>query len=111
RTGDVFTQDDQGYLFCKGRLTEYITRRGEKVALAAVRRLATQILGVLAARTRVEPREDGEDFDLTLIVDDGPDRRTPEQYRAILARTVRRGELPRRIDVVVDPLTQTFGHK
>ncbi len=110
-TGDLFTQDDEGYLFFQGRLAEYILRGGEKVALATIRRLATLIPGVVAARTRVEPREDGHDFDLTLIVADGPDLRTPTQYRALLARTVRRGELPRAIDVVVDQPAGTFGYK
>jgi long-chain acyl-CoA synthetase len=113
-TGDVFTQDDEGYLFHRGRLGEHILRGGEKVALATVRRLATQLPGVLAARTATLTRDDGEDFDLTLVVADTADtaeRRTPDQYRALLARVVRRGELPHAIHVVVDAPAQAVGYK
>jgi long-chain acyl-CoA synthetase len=110
-TGDVFTRDDQGYLFHRGRLAEYILRGGEKVCLATVRRLATQLPGVVSVKTRLEPRDDGEDFDLVLVVADAPDRLGPDQYRGLLARSVRRGELPRAIDVVVDHPERTFGYK
>ncbi len=110
-TGDVFTQDEAGYLFYRGRLAEYILRGGEKVALATVRRLATQLPGVVAARTTVEARDEGEDFDLTLVVADTAERQTPEQYRALLGRSVRRGELPRAIHVVVDHPAQAIGYK
>jgi acyl-CoA synthetase (AMP-forming)/AMP-acid ligase II len=110
-TGDVFTQDEEGYLFYKGRLTEYILRGGEKVSLATVRRLATQLPGVLAARTKVEPTGDGEDFDLTLVVTDAPSLPGPDQYRTLLARSVRRGELPHAIHVVVDQPANAIGYK
>ncbi len=110
-TGDVFAQDDEGYLFYKGRLAEYILRGGEKVALATVRRLATQIPGVLAARTAVVRRDEGEDFDLTLVLADGAEPRSPEQYRALLAKSVRRGELPRAIEIVLDHPVQAFSYK
>jgi long-chain acyl-CoA synthetase len=109
-TGDVFTRDEEGYLFHRGRLGEYILRGGEKVALATVRRLATQLRGVLTARTEVVARDEGEDFDLVLTVPQGADRQTPDQYRAQLARSVRRGELPRAIHVI-DPPAQAFGYK
>jgi acyl-CoA synthetase (AMP-forming)/AMP-acid ligase II len=127
-TGDVFTQDEEGYLYYRGRLTEYIVREGEKVSLATVRRVATQLPGVLAARIRVDPRgmgqspavpggapsltrDDSDDFDLTLTVAEAGPRETPEHYRALLARTLRRGELPGAIHVVVDQPAQSIGYK
>ncbi len=39
-TGDCFEQDKDGYLYFKGRLSDFISRKGEKISLAAVRRLA-----------------------------------------------------------------------
>jgi acyl-CoA synthetase (AMP-forming)/AMP-acid ligase II len=110
-TGDVFHQDEDGYLYYRGRLSEYILRGGEKVSLATVRRVATQLPCVVAARTGVHRRDDDEDFDLSLVVTDAPERPTAEQYRALLARSVRRGELPRSIHVIVDHPGQAFGYK
>jgi long-chain acyl-CoA synthetase len=110
-TGDVFDQDEDGYLYYRGRLSEYIMRGGEKVSLATVRRVATQLPCVVAARTRVERRGDDEDFELSLAVTDSPERPTADQYRALLARSVRRSELPRAIHIIVDHPAHAFGYK
>jgi acyl-CoA synthetase (AMP-forming)/AMP-acid ligase II len=112
-TGDVFTQDEGGYLYHRGRLAEYILRGGEKICIAAVRRVAVQLPGVVSARAKIEPRDDGEgdEFDLVLVVAEGPDRLDPDRYRALLARSVRRGELPRAIEVVADHPARPVGYK
>lgn len=110
-TGDVFEQDDQGYLFYRGRLSEYILRGGEKVCIATVRRLATRLPGVVTARTKVEKTTEGEDFDLALVVTGGSAQHTSEGFRALLARSVRRAELPRRIDVILDHQAAHLGYK
>jgi acyl-CoA synthetase (AMP-forming)/AMP-acid ligase II len=99
-SGDVFEQDEAGYLFYKGRLSEYILREGEKICLAAVRRIATALPGVVSARTSVAQVEYGEDFDLTLVTAPGVAASSPDIYRAQLGRALRRGELPRKITVV-----------
>jgi acyl-CoA synthetase (AMP-forming)/AMP-acid ligase II len=99
-SGDVFEQDAQGYLFYKGRLSEYILREGEKICLAAIRRVANALPGVLTARTAVSRTEYGEDFDLTLVTSTSGETLTPDAYRAHLGRALRRGELPRQIQVV-----------
>jgi acyl-CoA synthetase (AMP-forming)/AMP-acid ligase II len=99
-TGDVFEQDDAGYLFHKGRLSEYILREGEKICLAAVRRVATTLPFVLSATTSVTRHDQGEDFDLTLVTAPSAEPGRPETYRAHLGRALRRGELPRSIRVV-----------
>ncbi len=98
-TGDVFEQDAAGYLYHRGRLSEYILREGEKICLAAVRRVATALPGVVSARTTVTRRDHGEDFDLTLVVAPSPETPGPEGYRAYLGRALRRGELPRSVEV------------
>jgi acyl-CoA synthetase (AMP-forming)/AMP-acid ligase II len=108
-TGDVFERDEAGYLFFRGRLSEYILRGGEKVCVAAVRRLATRIPGVVTARTRIHASADGEDYDLVLVVTGA--RQPEERYRAELAKCVRRAELPRRIDILGDHEAQTLGYK
>ena len=97
-TGDVFEQDDAGYLFHKGRLSEYILREGEKICLAAVRRIATSLPGVVSAKTTVTRQDHGEDFHLTLYTAPGGGA-DPETYRRHLGRALRRGEMPRSVDV------------
>jgi acyl-CoA synthetase (AMP-forming)/AMP-acid ligase II len=96
-TGDAFELDADGYLFYKGRLCDYINRKGEKISLAAVRRVAGQLPGVAAAKTLVVKDCGGaEDFDLELRMDaskmdalgDGA-----EMLRGVL----RRAEMPRRV--------------
>lgn len=72
--------------------------------------MANLLPGVVAARTRVAPGADGDDFDVTLIVAEGSDLRTPDQYRAMLARSLRRSELPRAIEVVADTPVQAFSY-
>jgi acyl-CoA synthetase (AMP-forming)/AMP-acid ligase II len=109
-TGDVFEQDEAGYLYYRGRLSEYILRGGEKVSLATVRRIATKLPGVVTARTRVTAAEEGEDFELTLVVS-GDEPQSPEHYRALLARSLRRPELPRAIEVVAAHAAHSLGYK
>jgi long-chain acyl-CoA synthetase len=109
-TGDVFDEDG-GYLYYRGRLSEYILREGEKICLAAVRRVATQLPDVVSARTTVTTHEGGEDFDLTLFTGEAAEPKAPEVYRAHLGRTLRRGELPRRIEVVPLPTAAAFRYK
>ena len=62
-TGDAFEQDADGYLFFRGRLGDFIGRRGEKINLAAVRRVASQLPHVITARTLVVRENGSEDFD------------------------------------------------
>ncbi|MFT3774344.1 MAG: class I adenylate-forming enzyme family protein [Minicystis sp.] len=112
-SGDVFEQDEEGYLFYRGRLSEYILRGGEKVCVATVRRLATRIPGVVTARTRLKKGEDGEDYDLALVLSGviTGDRRDPDHYRALLAKSVRRAELPHTIQIIAEHEAHSLGYK
>jgi acyl-CoA synthetase (AMP-forming)/AMP-acid ligase II len=98
-TGDAFRQDEEGYLYYMGRLSDFISREGEKINLAAVRRTAAQLPDVVSARTRVTKNADGsEDFDLELRVDGAYLNETGQpDTRALLARLLRRTEMPRAI--------------
>jgi acyl-CoA synthetase (AMP-forming)/AMP-acid ligase II len=69
-TGDAFEIDEDGNLYFKGRLSDFISRKGEKISLATVRRLTSGIPHVVKAKTHVLKHPDGgEDFDLELCVD------------------------------------------
>jgi acyl-CoA synthetase (AMP-forming)/AMP-acid ligase II len=110
-TGDIFEQDADGYLYFRGRLADWIVRRGEKICLAAVRRVAGQLPGVVGVHTHVVRQANGDtDFDLTLVTASAAGVRRTD-YRAELARFLRRGELPRSIQVGTDDTRPALGYK
>ncbi|WMN16286.1 class I adenylate-forming enzyme family protein [Pseudomonas piscis] len=53
KTGDIFSQDPDGYLYFKGRNSDFIVIRDEKVNLGAIKQLCKRVPGVLACRTEV----------------------------------------------------------
>jgi long-chain acyl-CoA synthetase len=109
-TGDAFSQDRDGYLYFKGRLCDYISRKGEKISLAAVRRLVSCHPNVASARTTAIACEDGgEDFDLelSLIASSDPYLDPREMLRGILRRT----EMPRNIRVHAENESKAYEYK
>lgn len=108
-TGDLFRQDDDGYLTFCGRLSDFIVRRGDKICLASVRRIACELPRVARARTRVS-RDGGGEARYTLIL------RTRDavslsarEYRSLLARVLRITEMPDRLEF--DAAYGTVHHK
>jgi acyl-coenzyme A synthetase/AMP-(fatty) acid ligase len=111
-TGDAFAQDNDGYLYYQGRLADGIVRAGEKICLAAVRRVATALPGVVAARTVVDRRDSSDtNYDLVLIIGSMAVGASERSYRARLAQWLRPGEMPRRIQVVAEDAEQSFRYK
>ncbi|KIH80475.1 class I adenylate-forming enzyme family protein [Pseudomonas batumici] len=53
KTGDIFSQDHEGYLYFKGRNSDFIVIRDEKVNLGAIKQMCKRVPGVLACRTEV----------------------------------------------------------
>jgi acyl-CoA synthetase (AMP-forming)/AMP-acid ligase II len=100
-TGDAFDQDAEGYLYFMGRLSDFISRKGEKISLAAVRRLAAEVPHVVSARTIIFKDPDGsEDYDLELRVkasDLEADRQS--DTRKLVNGLLRRTEMPRAIHI------------
>ncbi len=104
-TGDVFTRDDEGYLYFRGRMSDYIVRHGEKVCLAAVRRVAMGFANVVRATTPVSRHEYGEDFDLVLDV-----AGAEEDYHVMLRGWLKKSEMPREVRVVKRAMSEV-GYK
>jgi len=110
-TGDVFEQDAEGYLYFLGRVTDFIIRNGEKICLAAVRRVATQLPAVIQVKIDMLPRENGQaDFDLTLHTA-GHGNLPEGDYAGQLRRHLRAAEMPRRIRVVTTSDAFTHHYK
>jgi long-chain acyl-CoA synthetase len=109
-TGDSFEQDKDGYLYFRGRLSDFISRKGEKISLAAVRRLAAGLPHVVSAKTLVLEHADGtEDFDLDLRVDASA-LASGQQFdtRAMMGKLLRRTEMPRTIRI--EPANEMDGN-
>jgi acyl-CoA synthetase (AMP-forming)/AMP-acid ligase II len=100
-TGDAFEQDDDGYLYFKGRLCDFISRKGEKISLAAVRRVAAELPHVFSAKTHIFKHGDGaDDFDLELRVDASALASVKKSdAREMLRHLLLRNEMPRAIRI------------
>jgi acyl-CoA synthetase (AMP-forming)/AMP-acid ligase II len=110
-TGDSFDQDQDGYLYYRGRLSDFISRKGEKISLAAVRRMAAELPSVVSARTIIFKHEDGsEDFDLELRVHAGA-HAADQQSDMIKAlhNFLRRPEMPHAIHI--EPANEIDGQR
>ena len=110
-TGDSFVQDESGYLYFMGRLSDFISRRGEKISVAAVRRLAADLPHVVSARTFISRQADGtEDFDLELRVDaDAFASNGRFDTNEMLSKLLRRTEMPRAIRI--EPANEMDGQR
>lgn len=70
-TGDLGFIDDDGYLFLRGRLSDFVIIRGEKVNLGLVKRLAESVDGVVKAAATARHAGDGTGpLELDLYVED-----------------------------------------
>ena len=99
-TGDVFDLDEEGYLYFRGRLSDFLVKDGEKVCLSSVRRIATSFPGVVAART--QPFGEAEEkigYDLTVSVTEALGI-AEKDLQLEIRRSLRRSERPRHINVV-----------
>ncbi|MBA6439090.1 class I adenylate-forming enzyme family protein [Streptomyces sp. GMR22] len=107
-TGDLF-EEDEGYLYFRGRLAEFIVVRGEKVSLRSVRKTVESLPGVVRANTRVYRNDDGElRFDLEVYLHD-PDSLRPDEIRRRLNDRLLRGERPS--GIAIYPVPETGWHK
>jgi long-chain acyl-CoA synthetase len=107
-TGDLFSLDDDGYLYFRGRLSDFVVTGGSKVSLSSVRRIANSVPGVVTSATRSYLADDGETrFDLDLYLYDAAPE-AAEAVRQSLLRQLMRIERPNRIRML--PAEET-GHK
>jgi acyl-CoA synthetase (AMP-forming)/AMP-acid ligase II len=110
-TGDAFDQDKEGYLYFLGRLSDFISRKGEKISLAAVRRLAAGLPHVVSAKTHIIKHGDGtEDYDLELQVDASANAtHEKSSMRGLLSGLLQRTEMPRAI--YIEPANEMDGQR
>ena len=101
KTGDFAYRDDEGYLWIKGRTSEFIKIRGLRVSFGEVEAKVAAIPGVYeCAATAAEHPEAGEALALFIVADDGASivvervrRALPPQWTCVSVRVV--PELPK----------------
>ena len=100
-TGDLFHIDDDGYLHFKGRLSDFIVVRGEKVSLHAVRQYVQSLPGVIRCATTVDDdSSDATAFDLSVeLADADEDGTSGRRIRQALGAFLLPGERPRAVTV------------
>ncbi|WP_305787942.1 class I adenylate-forming enzyme family protein [Symbioplanes lichenis] len=96
-TGDLFDRDDDGYLWFRGRRSDFVVINDAKVSLRSVRRTAVAVAGAVRARTTVHRTESGETwFDLDLYVPESSTRPAASIKRS-LDEVLLRAERPRHL--------------
>jgi acyl-coenzyme A synthetase/AMP-(fatty) acid ligase len=103
-TGDLFRIDEDGYHYVRGRLSDFVVVRGEKVSLSGLRQTVHAIEGVVRCTPRLERLGDGGSaLDLEITVTDvRPD--TQARIRRELNSLLLPAERPRAIVVTgADP--------
>ncbi|GHE48602.1 coronafacic acid synthetase [Streptomyces longispororuber] len=98
-TGDVFHIDDDGYLYFRDRLSDFLMVRGEKVSLNSVRQAAHTVPGVVHCAPRPAVADDGSTvFDVDVAVRH-PGTDAEQAVRRALTTLLMPWERPRRIHV------------
>jgi len=101
KTGDFACRDDEGYLWIKGRTSEFIKIRGVRVSFGEVETKVAAVPGVYeCAATATRHPEAGEGLALFIVADDGASivaervrRALPPQWTCVSVRVV--PELPK----------------
>jgi acyl-CoA synthetase (AMP-forming)/AMP-acid ligase II len=101
RTGDLASRDDEGYLWIKGRTSEFMKIRGVRVSFGEVEARVATIPGVYeCAATATQHPEAGEALALFIVADDRGGvvaervrRALPHQWTCASVRVV--SELPK----------------
>jgi acyl-CoA synthetase (AMP-forming)/AMP-acid ligase II len=101
KTGDFAYRDDEGYLWIKGRTSEFMKIRGLRVSFGEVEAKVGAIPGVYeCAATAAQHPEAGEALALFIVADDGASvvvdrvrRALPPQWTCVSVRVV--PELPK----------------
>ncbi|MFJ2111983.1 MULTISPECIES: class I adenylate-forming enzyme family protein [unclassified Streptomyces] len=102
-TGDVFHIDD-GYLYYRGRLSDFVMIRGEKVCLSSVRQAAQALPGVVRCVTKVRVGDDGDSFLEVEVAVTDPRPDAAQRIRRALNSFLLPGERPRTVTVTMaDP--------
>lgn len=97
-TGDLFRIDNDGYLFFRGRMSDFAVVHGEKVSLHSMRQAAQGVPGVLRAEPALRDGPDGAVLDLVVEVLDAQVT-TREVVVAQLNTLLLRSERPRTVFV------------
>src|SRR4051812_44551987 len=112
RTGDLFRQDANGYLYIEGRIKDSIRRSGENISAREIEAVASGISGVLeTAAVGVPDEKRGEEVKLYLVLQPGfsRDQVPPLEVIAYCEDKLAAFKLPRYIEYLDDFPRTTSG--
>ena len=112
-TGDIFQIDAQGYLFFKGRKSDFLVINDEKVNLGAIKSICRALPGVISCRTRVhQPVTQATSFALEITLDKTvvPDHHESTFKESIL-KLLKRSERPGLIELVYQDAAAISNYK
>ncbi len=101
RTGDLFRQDNDGYLYIEGRIKDSIRRSGENISAREIESVAADIPGVLeTAAVAVPDEKRGEEVKLCIVLQPGysAEQITPSQVIAFCQDKLAPFKVPRYIE-------------
>lgn len=105
RTGDLFSQDAEGYYYIQGRIKDSIRRSGENISAREVEMIASGIPGVLECAAVGVPDElRGQEIKLCLVLQPGRSGAsiTPQAVIAHCAERLAAFKVPRYVEYFED---------
>ncbi|RPI19503.1 MAG: long-chain fatty acid--CoA ligase [Ignavibacteriae bacterium] len=99
-TGDLFDIDSEGYMYYKGRLSDFIlTKEGEKVSLASVKRILEEKHSyVLKAVTKIKKLNSIADTYTLKVIVNNPPKGFQTYIKAYMYKNFRKCEYPANIE-------------
>jgi acyl-CoA synthetase (AMP-forming)/AMP-acid ligase II len=98
-TGDLGHIDEDGYLYLRGRSSDFAIVRGEKVSLASVRAVATSIPGIISAVAKALPETDSLELRLYADATAGPAKLQESDIRRTLFSLLAPHERPGHLSI------------
>jgi len=109
-TGDLISRDEEGYLYFRGRGSDYMRRRGENVSAYEVESQVINHPAVLECAVYGVPSELGEDDIMVTVVPREGQKVDPADLIKFLEEKLPRFAVPRYVNVV-DKLPKTETHR
>jgi len=107
-TGDLLSRDRRGYLFFRGRKSDYMRRRGENVSAYEIEQQVMNHPDVVECAAYGVPSELGEDDIMISVVPSPGSRIRPEELIEFLEERLPRFAMPRFVNTVRElPKTET----
>lgn len=108
-TGDIFSIDNEGYLYFKGRKSEFIVLNGEKISLLSIKRLVNSVPNVLKSSVKVINDSLNDKHYVLDVFVNGINKKSFKNVRDNICKKLQRNEMPKKINIY--DITEAGIHK